>query len=187
MTMRNRLPKLMPTALAAFLAIGGAAEAQECSTAALHGMYSLSFHGETLGVLSGTPPVLTPFASPNIVDGVEIITFDGAGGFQSLAFAMRNGVPVAAGQSGLNDNGFQPQFGTYSVSSDCTGAGTITQPGMSATFALVLSDKLRKIRYVPTSQHVAQIPNNPNCAAPAGCDVAIQIIDVGEKVSDRED
>lgn len=156
--MHSQLPKLIPTALAALLAIGGAAKAQDCSTAALRGMYSLTFHGETLGTLSGTPPVLTPFASPNPLDGVEIITFDGAGGFQSLAFAMRNGNPVAAGQSGLNDNGFQPQSGTYSVSSDCTGAGTINQPGMNATFALVLGDKLRKLRYVTTSLHVAQIP-----------------------------
>ncbi len=58
---------------------------------------------------------------------------------------------------------------------------------MNATFALVLGDKSRKLRYVTTSLHFAQIPNNPNCAAPAGCEVAIQVGAVGEKVSGGED
>ena len=148
-------------------------------------MYSLSFHGQQTGLLSGTPPVLTPFAAPNLVDGIEIISFDGAGNLANLSLAVRNGASAAAGQSGLTANGFQPQTGTYSVSSDCTGTGTFDQPGMTATFGFVLGNDRKAIRLLVTSQHVAQIPNNPNCTAPAGCDTAVQINSVGEKVQGR--
>jgi hypothetical protein len=162
------------------LTIGHAASAQTCSTETLQGMYSLSFHTETIGTLSGG--VLTPFATPNLVDGVEIITFDGAGDLTILSLAVRNGVPAAAGSPGLTENGFQPQTGTYTVSSDCTGTGTITQPGQVFAFGLVLGNGGRTLRTVNTSQHSALIPNNPNCTAPNGCDVAGQSSAVGEKV-----
>jgi hypothetical protein len=180
----SKTSKLMlRTALAGFslLAISRVAHAQNCSTETLNGPYSLSFHGETLGVLSGG--VLTPFAAPNLVDGIELMTFDGAGNFTNLSLAIRNGVPFAAGTPGLTENGFQPQTGTYTVSSDCTGTGTITQPGQSFTFGLVLGNGGRTLRTVNTSQHVASIPNNPNCTAPNGCDVAVQISTVGERVA----
>jgi hypothetical protein len=163
------------------LTISHAANAQKCSTETLEGLYSLSFHGETLGVLSGG--ALTPFATPNLVDGIEIMNFDGAGNFTNLSLAIRNGVPAAAGMPGLTENNFQPQTGTYTVSSDCTGTGIITQPGQSFTFGLVLGNGGRTLRTVNTSQHVASIPNNPNCTAPNGCDVAVQISTVGEKVA----
>jgi hypothetical protein len=164
---RSQTSKLtLRTALTglSLIAISHAAKAQKCSTETLEGLYSLSFHGETLGVLSGG--VLTPFATPNMVDGIEIMTFDGAGNFTNLSLAIRNGVPFAAGMPGLTENGFQPQTGTYTVSSDCTGTGTITQPGQSFTFGLVLGNGGRTLRTVNTSQHVASIPNNPNCTAP---------------------
>ena len=92
------------------IAISYVANAQKCSTETLDGLYSLSFHGETLGVLNGG--VLTPFATPNMVDGIEIMTFDGAGNFTNLSLAIRNGVPAAAGTFGLTENGFQSQTGT---------------------------------------------------------------------------
>ena len=57
---------------------------------------------------------------------------------------MNNGVPNALGQPGLTPDGFTTQTGTYHVNDDCTGAGTMSQPGLSFTFAFVISDRGRK-------------------------------------------
>jgi hypothetical protein len=171
------------TAALAALAISGAAQAQQCSTKMLNGMYSVSFHGERLGLLTGSPPTLTPFATPNLVDGIEVFTFDGEGTFTNLNFALRDGVPNSLGQPGLTPDGFATQTGPYHVNDDCTGAGTMSQPGLSFTFALVVSDRGRKIRYVGTSTHADTIPGNPNCTS--GCYVAVEGAAEGEKVFGR--
>ncbi len=159
------------------------AHADGCSNATLQGSFAMTFSGEVTGTLAGMPPIMTPFATPNMVSGVQIFTFDGAGNTEQLALAVRNGVPAAAGLPGLTDNGFQPQSGTYSVASDCTGTGTITQPNMSFTYAFVTGPGGRSFKYVTTSGHSTMIPNNPNCVAPAGCDLAVNQIAIGEKIS----
>jgi hypothetical protein len=163
------------------VASAGGAQAQYCSTASLQGRYSVSFHGEVLGMLNNG--VLIPLPTPTLVDGVEIMNFDGAGNFTNLALAVGNGVPVAAGTPGLNENGFQPQTGTYSVSPDCTGTGLMIEPTQNFTFALILGNGGRTLRSVITKQHVASIENNPNCGPPSGCDLAAQVSTVGEKLT----
>jgi hypothetical protein len=183
--MRRRLAIPAATSLSLLAAVG-AARAQSCSTSMLNGSYSASFHGETLGTLSGNPPILTPFTTPNQVNGVEIIQFDGAGTFQQLALSERNGLPAALGTPGLTDNGFQPQTGTYSVNSDCTGIGTISQPNMQFTFALVVGERGKVLRTIATSAHADEMPNNPNCTPPNGCDIAAQIATEGEKVFTKD-
>lgn len=159
------------------------AHADGCSNATLQGSFAMTFSGEVTGTLAGTPPVMTPFATPNMVSGVQIFSFDGAGNTEQLALAVRNGVPAAAGLPGLTENGFQPQTGTYLVAPDCTGTGTITQPNMSFTYAFVTGPGGRSLKYVTTSGHSAMIPNNPNCVAPAGCDLAVNQIAIGEKIT----
>jgi hypothetical protein len=146
-------------------------------------MYSVSFNGQRLGLLSGSPPTLARFATPSLINGVSVFTFDGEGNFSNLNFAMNNGVPNALGQPGLTPDGFSTQTGTYHVNDDCTGAGTMTQPGLSFTFAFVISDRGRRLRYVATSTHADTIPGNPNCTS--GCDVAVEVAAEGERVFGR--
>lgn len=163
------------------MAASRVAQAQDCSTATLHGRYSVSFHGEVLGMLSNG--AITPFPTPTLVDGVEIMNFDGAGNFTNLNLAVVNGVPAAAGTPGLNENGFEPQAGTYSIGADCTGIALVRDPVQEFTFAFILGNGGRTLRSVITKQHVFSIENNPNCAPPNGCDLAAQISNVGEKVT----
>lgn len=183
MTMRKQFLKLIPTVFVSVVTLGGIAKAQSCSTEMQKGMYSVSFHGERLGLLSGSPPTLMPFATPNLIDVVQVYEFDGEGNFSDLNFAMRDGVPNALGQPGLTADGFSSQTGTYHVNDDCTGVGTATQPGLSFTFVLVVGDHGRTLRYVDTSAHAAMIPGNPNCTS--GCDLALQGSGVGERIFGR--
>jgi hypothetical protein len=176
-------PRSIGALAAGLCVLAGAAHAQGCSTGMLKGMYSLSFHGERLGLLSGSPPTLTPFTTPNLVDGVSVYEFDGQGNFNDLNFAMRDGVPNALGQPGLTADGFTSQTGTYHVNEDCTGAGTATQPGLSFTLVLVVGDHGRTLRYVNTSAQAATIPGNPNCTS--GCDLALQVSGEGERIFGR--
>jgi hypothetical protein len=167
------------------LASCGIATADECSTAMLSGDYDASFHTVRLGLLSGNPPTSTPFPTgQSIADGVAVYSFDGQGNFTDLNFAMRDGVPnVPAGTPGLTSDGFISQSGTYHINPDCTGAGTMSQPNLSTTFAIVVGDRGRTFRIVGTSLHVATIPGNPDCAS--GCDLAAQITQDGEKIFAR--
>src|SRR6201995_5255766 len=88
------------------LLFSGVSRAQSCSTAMLNGTYGGSFRGERLGLLSGSPPVLSPFPTANLIEGVEVFQFDGQGNMTNLNLAMRDGVPNALGQSGLTADGF---------------------------------------------------------------------------------
>jgi hypothetical protein len=159
------------------------ARADGCSNATLQGSYSVSVTGELLGTLAGTPPVLTPFPTPSKTDGVLIFSFDGAGHSDILGFVVRNGVQAALGLPELTENGFQPQTGTYTVALDCTGTGTIVQTNMSFSYAFVTGPHGRTFKYVTKSGHAALIPNNPNCVAPAGCDLALNQIAIGEQIT----
>ena len=120
-------------------------------------------HGST-GPASGNPPTSTPFPTgQSIADGVAVYSFDGQGNFTDLNFAMRDGLPnVPAGTPGLTPDGFISQSGTYHINPDCTGAGTMSQPNLSTTFAIVVGDRGRTFRIVGTSLHVATIPGNPD-------------------------
>ena len=69
--------------------------------------------------------------------------------------------PNSLGRPGLTPNGFTTQTGTYHVNDDCTGADTMSQPGLSFTLALVVSDRGRKIRYVGTSAHARYNSRKP--------------------------
>lgn len=178
--MAKRTLKFMATALI-FLAIGGAASAQQCSTQILNGWYDSSFHTVRLGLLTGSPPTLAPFPTQSIVDGVSVYAFDGEGKFVALDFAMRDGQPnVPAGSAGLTPDGFAPQTGTYHINPDCTGAGSLSSPGLSFTFVIVLGDRGKIFHMVTTSAHAASIPGNPDCAN--GCNLAIQSYQQGEKI-----
>src|SRR5262245_30507732 len=94
---------------AAPVLLAAAAMAQDnngCSNATLKGAYSFTIHGESLGILSGTPPTLQRFPNPTLVDAVAIMTFDGAGKFTAVDFIMRNGASII-GPTTVTPTGFR--------------------------------------------------------------------------------
>jgi hypothetical protein len=141
-----------------------------------------SFHTVRLGLLTGSPPTVTPFPTgQSLADGVGVTYLDGQGNFTALDFAMRDGSPnVPAGTPGLTPDGFASATGTYHVNPDCTGAGAMSQPNLTTTFVLVVGDHGRTNREVGTSLHVAAIPGNPDCVS--GCDLAAQVTQEGQKI-----
>jgi hypothetical protein len=50
----------------------------------------------------------------------------------------------------------------------------------------VVANSGHEIRTVLNRQHVTQIPNNPDCAPPTGCDLAIQIQGNGVRVKGND-
>ena len=66
----------MPAAIVTVMALSAAARAQGCSTGSLHGLLSATFQEENLGALTGTPPTLAAFDAPNLMSGIETISFD---------------------------------------------------------------------------------------------------------------
>jgi hypothetical protein len=151
-----------------------------CSNATLRGPYSFSTHGEAIGFFVGT--TLTRFPFPTLVDAVQITTFDGAGSLTAVDFIVRNGLPVVGATT--TPSGFRTgETGTYSVAPDCTGTIVLNTPdGAVITLKFVLGNNAHEVRAVFASQHVAQIPNNPDCAPPTGCNLAVNIQSSGVRV-----
>jgi hypothetical protein len=151
-----------------------------CSNATLKGPYSISTHGEAIGFFVGTTLTRFPFAT--LVDAVQITTFDGTGNLTAIDFIVRNGVPVVGATT--MPNGFRTgETGTYSVAPDCTGTIVLNTPdGAVITLKFVLANNGHEVRAVFASQHVAQIPNNPDCAPPTGCNLAVNIQSNGVRV-----
>lgn len=172
-------------ALTALIATGGISSAQECSTGMLNGFYDASFHTVRLGILTGSPPTVQAFPTQGLVDGLSVYDFDGMGSLKALAFAQANGQPLStpANTPHITPDGFAPQTGTYHINPDCTGGGTMSQPGADFTFVIVLGDRGRTFRLVGTSAHFATIPGNPACTN--GCDLAIQNAQQGERIFSR--
>jgi hypothetical protein len=160
------------------------ARAENCSNETLKGDYSFSIHGEAIGIFAGTPPVLQRFPFPTLIDGVALMTFDGAGKFTAVDFVMRNGVPAIGPTTPVTPSGFRAgETGTYVVDSDCTGTLVIHPPdGSEINEKFVLASSGHEVRTVFARQHVTQIPNNPSCVLPTGCDLAVQIQANGVRV-----
>jgi len=161
---------------------------EACSNATLSGDYGMTIHGQNIGILvpggSGAGPTLQPFPVPLPVDGVAMTHFDGKGHLTQVDFIMRNGTSLTTPSTPQTANGFRAdETGSYSVSSDCTGTAVINFPNESnIELKFVLVGHGREIRTVVSGQHIPLIPNNLNCAPPAGCDLAAQIRSDGVRV-----
>jgi len=179
------------------MVLGVPARAQDgdndgCSNATLFGDYAFTLHGESLGVLvpqTGAPPSLVPFASPLPADGVAMTHFDGVGGLTQVDFVMRRGTSAATPGTPLTANGFRSgETGSYEVSPDCTGTFKIKFGDTTEIdVGFVIGNHGQEIRTVVTSQHVPKlpppiVPPGAVCAAPAGCDLGVQIRSDGIKV-----
>jgi hypothetical protein len=188
--MNSRKYAVLATTIAVVV-LAAAAMAQDnngCSNQTLKGAYSFSIHGEALGIFVGTPPTLQRFPFPTIVDGVALMTFDGAGKFTAVDFIMRNGASIIGPTTAVTPGGFRAgETGTYVVNSDCTGTLVVHPPdGSEIPQKFVLANSGHEVRTVFTNQHVPQIPNNPACTPPTGCDLAVQIQANGVRVKGND-
>jgi hypothetical protein len=82
MNMNSRFWKRPIAAALVLLSISGMAQAEgnQCSNGTLNGTYSFRVHGELLGIFD-TSGKAHFFASPQLIDGVAVQTFNGNGSF----------------------------------------------------------------------------------------------------------
>jgi hypothetical protein len=152
-----------------------------CSTDSLSGPYATTSQGTVVGVFDAGG-VLHPLASPQLVTGVGQTTFDGNGNFTRIDVATNNGV-LAGSPAPLTDTAFRTsQTGTYTVTPDCTGVMNLTVPGgVEITFAMVVSERDRKISATVVREHIpalppAAVPEGASCSAGTGCDVGVNLL-----------
>ncbi|BCG00453.1 hypothetical protein PPGU19_050210 [Paraburkholderia sp. PGU19] len=122
MKLTSRFLKEAAAVAIVLLSLSGVAQAQnhECTTASLKGPYGVTVHGEALGILTGTAPsqVLHRYATPNLVDGLALAKFDGAGAGTQIDYGILNGtVRPGSPSDSFQDN----ETLTYTVYADCTG------------------------------------------------------------------
>jgi hypothetical protein len=183
MNMTSRFWKRPTAAALVLLSISGVAQADgnACSNGMLKGTYSFRVHGELLGILDATGGAHF-FASPQLIDGVAVQTFNGNGSFTRKDYVQNSGRP-RPGQA--NSSGFtEGETGPYTVNSDCTGTMTVNFPAASGSaqgtridFKIVVADEGRIIDGVVSSQFLAVggplvTPDGTNCYP--GCDVLPQ-------------
>jgi hypothetical protein len=124
--------------VAVLLAVSSAS-AQTCSNRSLKGSYGYTVTGSIL--TNQGPLAAGPFAA------VGRITFDGAGGVQTVRWLSDNGAIVP------ND----PGSGTYSMNADCTGSFNITvgPPGNVVTLTLfIVLDDTYELRGIVTTSGI---------------------------------
>jgi hypothetical protein len=152
-----------------------------CSTDSLSGRYATTSQGTVVGVFDAGG-VLHPLTSPQLVTGVGQITFDGNGNFTRIDVATNSGV-LAGSPTPLTETGFRTgQTGTYTVAPDCTGVMELTVPGgVEITFAMVVSERDRKISATVVKEHIpalppAAVPEGTSCSVGTGCDVGVNLL-----------
>jgi hypothetical protein len=168
------------TALAGALLLfgdAGRADEHQCSNATLRGTYAFAAHGSLVGIIVGG--TIYPYASPQLIDGVAIQTFDGTGSFTRRDFLMNTGMarPGAVASAGFATG----QTGTYQVNDDCTGSMHIEFPGAPQAGAIldvqiVVERDGRVVRGVLSREQVpGSMPsgNGTSCGSP--CLLAPQI------------
>jgi hypothetical protein len=85
--------------------------ASACSNSTIRGSYAFTIHGT----------IFLPGGSTLLVDGIAKETFDGKGNETQVDAVATNGI--------LDEPGWRPGTGTYSVNPDCTGTQTIVISG----------------------------------------------------------
>jgi hypothetical protein len=177
MKMTGRFLKEAAAAAIVLLSLSGVAQAQNhaCTIASLKGPYGVKVHGEALGILTGTAPsqVLHRYATPNLIDGVALATFDGAGAGTQIDYAMLNGtVRPGSPPDSFQDN----ETFTYNVIADCTGELRLDfHNGSTLTQKIVVVDNGNEIFGVTSVQHIASgAPALDGTRCDMGCEVAIQ-------------
>jgi hypothetical protein len=152
-----------------------------CDTGSLSGPYATRTQGSLVGVFD-SGGVLHPLATPQVISGVGLVTFDGSGSFVRQDVAVNSG-NVLGSPTPLTDTGFRTgQSGTYTVDADCTGTISLFQPGgTEIDFSMVLADSGRTVYSAVTKEHVpalppAIVPAGTNCDAGVGCSVGVNVL-----------
>jgi hypothetical protein len=152
-----------------------------CDTDTLSGPYASRTQGSLIGVFD-SGGVLHPLATPQVISGIGLVTFDGQGSFIRQDVAINSG-NVLASPTPLTDSGFRTgQNGTYTVDADCTGTISLFQPGgTEIDFAIVLADSGRTAYSTVTKEHVpalppAIVPEGTSCDAGTGCAVGVNVL-----------
>jgi hypothetical protein len=133
--MKHRFWSAYTALTGALLLSGGVARADDhqCSNATLRGTYAFAAHGSLVGIIVGG--TVYPYASPQLIDGVAVQTFDGRGSITRKDFLMNTGM---ARPGAVNSAGFaQGQTGGYQMNSDCTGSMHIEFPGAPQAGAIL--------------------------------------------------
>lgn len=161
--------------------------ASGCSPATLKGSYTFVAHGAVLGIIAATSSVvasLHAFATPQPLDDVAIIDFDGVNGIKRIDFAMIDGSP-RGGQSSFSTD----QTGSYQVFANCTGQMTINYPGANGGTTLqlkmVVSDDGKIVDALIVSETVpgsAAAADGARCVTD-GCVVGVQVSMQGKKMA----
>ncbi|MCX4152315.1 MULTISPECIES: hypothetical protein [Paraburkholderia] len=172
--MTSKSLKRLSGAALALLAFTGSAYAEgECSVAKLKGTFAFSAHGNLLGILEPVTGTLHPLATPAIIDGVAIQTFDGAGSISRRTdFLNTNGAP-RGGQTDFNPN----QSGTYTVKSDCTGTMHIKyDSGAVLDAEIVIADDSSTIKGILSKETVPSFNTTPDgTTCTFGCALGVQV------------
>jgi hypothetical protein len=125
----------------------------DCSDSTIRGDYTFTVHGQSLSA-DGT-------TSTGLIDGVGVISFDGAGNADQEDFVVKSGTQVPpANPSAPNASDFHTgETGTYSVNSDCTGSAVITLgPGNTRSLAFVIAQSGLAIHAIVSATTVGGSP-----------------------------
>jgi hypothetical protein len=176
----NRLIRLT-ILTCAFLSVAWRPVFASCDNSSLKGEYATTTSGAAVGIFDASG-VLHPFARPQPVSGVGQMTFDGHGSLSRVSVGVNSGT-VLTSPAPLTDTGFSVgQAGAYSISPDCTGTLTLTEPtGLAITFAVVVSDNGRSASSAVVEQHnpgfpPAIVPPGTSCDPGVGCAVGVNVL-----------
>jgi hypothetical protein len=152
-----------------------------CDTDTLSGPYASRTQGSVIGVFDAGG-VLHPLATPQVLSGIGLLTFDGNGAFVREDIAVSNG-NVQGSPTPLSDTGFRTgQSGTYKIDTDCTGSLSLSQPGgVEIQFGFVVADSGRTLYSVVNSEHIpslpaAIVPAGTSCDAGVGCSIGVNVL-----------
>jgi hypothetical protein len=179
MNMKSKRPGVLLAAAVVLLSFAGAAHsANVCSAAILKGAYAFSAHGEVLGLLDSAG--YHPLATPQILDDVAIVKFDGSSQFARTDFGNINGAPKN-GQTTFNPD----QSGAYTVNGDCTGTMTITyNSGVVLNLEIVVGDDGTLVKAIIATEIVPSIgPTADGTTCSANCSEAVQVSLEGKKAN----
>jgi hypothetical protein len=179
---KHEMAKLSWAPLAAIAAMVTAGPAfATCDANSLSGPYATTSQGSLIGVFD-SGGVLHPLATPQVISGVGLVTFDGSGSFTREDVAVNSGNVLGA-PTPLTETGFRTgQSGTYTVTADCTGSLSLFVPGgTEIDFALVVADSGRTVYSTVNKEHVpalppAIVPSGTTCDAGAGCAVGVNVL-----------
>lgn len=138
MQVRSIRMKLIAAVGALMMCLGltSSALALSCSNETFRGSYGFTVTGFITPGANGT----------NIpIGGVQLITADGKGNMTDTESILIAGTPLPGGNA---PGFFSLNHGTYSINSDCTGTGFLTDGVRFISLSIIVDEKGRQVRMV---------------------------------------